>query len=331
MSALLHERFPELRASLPRLELCRLPTPVRELPRLAERTGAPLWMKDDSRTAELWGGNKPRKLEWVLADAERRRFRTVLTFGALATNHGLATALYARERGLRCVLALTDQPVDEHVERQLERIAASGARVHRTRDAPRTVLALPWLLARYAQLRPPRPPYPLPPGGSSAVGALGFVEAALELAAQVERGELPAPRAVVIAFGTGGTAAGLAAGLRIAGLRARVLPVLVNDQIKLSEKTVLRLARRTLRLLERRGAGVGGVRVEDSDVEVVHGFLGEGYGHPTAEAREAIRLAADEEGVRLDPVYTGKTMAAILGRACGDGPLLYWHTYGAAG
>ena len=92
------------RPDLAHVELCDLPTPVRPLERLA----GGLWMKDDSRTAPLWGGNKPRKLEWLIGDAGRRGRRTLLTFGGLATNHGLATALYAREHGMRCVLALLD-------------------------------------------------------------------------------------------------------------------------------------------------------------------------------------------------------------------------------
>ena len=267
-------------------------------------------MKDDSHTAPLWGGNKPRKLEWLIADAKRRGRRTLLTFGGLATNHGLATALYAREHGLECVLALLDQPVDEHVERQLERIHASGANVYLTRNKARTAAMLPWLMLRHGRA------YFVPPGGSSPVGALGFVEAALELADQVRRGELPEPATVWCALGSGGTAAGLALGLRMAGLGTKVRAVHVNDGLKLTETTVLRLARR---------APVGD---EVNDVEVVHGYLGAGYGHGTDAARRAIERAQETEALRLDPVYTGKTMAAVLDHMeRTDGPALYWHTY----
>ncbi|HEV2815586.1 MAG TPA: pyridoxal-phosphate dependent enzyme [Solirubrobacteraceae bacterium] len=308
MTRLLAEREP----SLPHVELCSLPTPVRPLPRLADG----LWMKDDSRTAPLWGGNKPRKLEWLIGDARRRGRRTLLTFGGLGTNHGLATALYAREHGMRCVLALLDQPRDEHVERQLARIHASGAHVYVTRTKARTVAALPWLMLRHGRA------YFVPPGGSSPVGALGFVEAALELGEQVRRRELPEPATVWCALGSGGTAAGLALGLRMAGLRTKVCAVHVNDGLRLSEKTIVRLARRTP-LAER----------EVNDVEVVHGWLGAGYGHGTPEAGRAIERARQAEDLVLDPVYTGKTMAALLDhieRGAG-GPALYWHTYSAVG
>ena len=269
-------------------------------------------MKDDSRTAPLWGGNKPRKLEWLIADARRKGRGTLLTFGGLATNHGLATALYAREHGLRCVLALLDQPMDEHVERQLERIHASGAHVYVTHTKARTVAALPWLMLRHGRA------YFVPPGGSSPVGSLGFVEAALELGEQVRRGELPEPATVWCALGSGGTAAGLALGLRMAGLRTRVRAVHVNDALKLTEGTIVRLARRT--------------PLPDSEVnevQVVHGYLGAGYGHGTPEAERAIERAREAEGLTLDPVYTGKTMAALLDHVerGADGPALYWHTY----
>jgi D-cysteine desulfhydrase len=297
------DRYP----SLPHVELCSLPTPVRPLERLAPG----LWMKDDSLTAPLWGGNKPRKLEWLIADAKRRGRRTLLTFGGLATNHGLATALYAREHGLTCVLALLDQPVDDHVERQLARIRSSGAHVYVTRTKARTAAMLPWLTLRHGRA------YVVPPGGSSPVGALGFVEAALELGEQVRRGELPEPATVWCALGSGGTAAGLALGLRMAGLRTKVCAVHVNDALKLTEGTIARLARRT---------PVGGGEL--NEVGVVHGYLGAGYGHGIAAGRAAIERAREAEGLTLDPVYTGKAMAAVLDHTeRAGGPALYWHTY----
>lgn len=331
MASYLHDRFPALADALPRLELCSRPTPVRPLAALSARAGAELWVKDDGASAPLWGGNKPRKLEWVLADALRRRRRWVLTFGGLATNHGLATARYARRHGLRCALALVEQPRDEHVEAQLARLRADADAIHYTRSSRRTMLLLPWLLARHAQLRPPRPPYVLPPGGSSPLGAIGFAEAALELAAQVEAGELPEPAEVVVALGSGGSAAGLLAGLGLTPLRTRVVAVLVNDQLRLDEATVTRLARRALRLLRSRGADVDPRRLGAGGVEVVTGFMGAGYGHRTAEAEAAI-AAAREDGLALDPVYTGKAMAALLARAeAARGPVLYWHTHSAVG
>ena len=165
---LLHERFPALRASLPHTELGRSPTPVRRLEALEGLAGGAgeIWLKDDGVFGGSWGGNKARKLEWVLPDVRRKRRSTIFTVGALATNHGLATALYAREQGLRTVLALVDQPPSDHVRRQVARIERSGARVYRTRTTTKTLASLPWIYATNTDWRRLRPPYFLTVGGS---------------------------------------------------------------------------------------------------------------------------------------------------------------------
>jgi D-cysteine desulfhydrase len=308
---------------------------VRRLERIERLPGeTEVWLKDDGVFGGAWGGNKARKLEWILPDVRRRRRSTILTFGALATNHGLATALYAREREIRTILALVDQPLDDYVARQTARIESSGARVYRTRGTVRTIATLPYLYARHTDWRRLRPPYFLTVGGSSALGAVGYVDAALELAAQVDRGGLPEPSHVLVALGSGGTAAGLVLGLEIAGLRTRVVAVQVNDRAPLGPARVARLARRAQRLLEHRGARLGVGSIAAGDLTVERRWLGAGYGHPTPAAEEAIEVARDE-GLTLEPVYTGKTMAALLAlreRAeVGTGPVLYWHTHNALG
>ena len=309
---------------MPHLVLSERPTPVREL------AGLGVWVKEDGAFGSGgWGGNKVRKLEWLIPDARRRGRRSILTFGGLGTNWGLATALYGREHGLETALALVDQPIDAHVSAQLARLEASGARIHRTHTKARTVAMLPWLLARNS--RGGRPPYLLPAGGSSRVGVLGYVEAALEIAAQVEDGILPEPAHVVVPVGTGGTAAGLALGLQLAGLRTRVVGIVVNDQLRLDGPVIARLARRTAALLERRGAQLGGsLRIGPDMLDLTRDQIGAGYGHPTEAASRATGLAA-EEGLRLDPVYTAKAMAGLLAlRAEGrlGGPVLFIHTDG---
>ncbi len=323
LSPYLHKRFPALAETLPHLALSERPTPVRE------PAGLGVWVKEDgSFGSGGWGGNKVRKLEWLIPDARRRGRRSILTFGGLGTNWGLATALYGREHGLETALALVDQPIDDHVRAQLARLEASGARIHRTHTKARTVAILPWLLARNA--RAGRPPYLLPAGGSSPVGALGYVEAALEIAAQVEDGALPEPAHVVVPVGTGGTAAGLALGFQLAGLRTRVVGIVVNDQLRLDPPVFARLARRTAELLERRGARLGRLELGPDMLDLTREEIGAGYGHPTEAATRAAALAA-EERLSLDPVYTAKAMAGLLalrreGRL-GD-PVLFLHTDG---
>ena len=253
--------------------LSERPTPVREL------AGLGVWVKEDGAFGSGgWGGNKVRKLEWLIPDAQRRGRRSILTFGGLGTNWGLATALYAREHGLETALALVDQPIDAHVSAQLARLDASGARIHRTHTKARTVAMLPWLLARNA--RGGRPPYLLPAGGSSPVGALGYVEAALEIAAQVEDGTLPEPAHVVVPVGTGGTAAGLALGLQLAGLRTRVVGIVVNDQLRLDAPVIARLARRTAACWSAAARSSAQLRLGPDMLDLTRDQIGAGYGHP---------------------------------------------------
>jgi len=320
----------QLDVDLERVPLGEGPTPVRELTQLGEERGqAPIWIKDDGAYSAV-GGNKARKLEWLLADARRRRKRTILTGGALGTNHGLATALFARRLGMRTVLVLVPQPDSEHVRRQLERIRATGAELHFPRGVWRAYTLAAWLMLGRAS-PPANLPYFLRPGGSVPLGCVGYVEAAIELSEQIEAGELPEPSHLVVALGSGGTAAGLLAGLRLAGLRSRLVCVLVNDLVRVDERTVAKLARRTLRLLRKRGSGVGEVEIAAADVEIERGWLGPGYGHSTPAADRATELFGEREDIVLEPVYTSKAVAAMLELnrrgAFGPGPLLYWHTY----
>jgi D-cysteine desulfhydrase len=320
----------KLDLDLPRVQLGAGPTPVRELTRLGDERGrAPVWIKDDGAYS-AFGGNKARKLEWILGDARRRGKRTILTGGALGTNHGLATARFAGQLGMRTVLVLVPQPDSEHVRRQLQRIRATGAELHFPPNVRRAYALAAWLMVRHA--RPPANlPYFLPPGGSVPLGCVGYVEAAFELAEQVAAGEVPEPSHIVVAVGSGGTAAGLLAGLKLAGLRSQLVCVLVNDLVRVNTHTVARLARRTLRLLARHGVDTRQVDITPKEVEIRRGWLGPGYGHFTPAADRATALFDTRQGIQVEPVYTAKAAATLLDLnargAFGEGPVLYWHTY----
>ncbi|MET0450008.1 MAG: pyridoxal-phosphate dependent enzyme [Aeromicrobium sp.] len=320
--SLLGQRFPD--ADLPHVRLGSTPTPVTRLDGLD--AGVEVWLKDEGRFGDGdWGGNKVRKLEWIIPEAHRRRRSTLFTVGGIGTHWGLAAALYGREHGLRTVLGLVDQPVDDHVREQLRRLAASGAVIHRYPSVRRLRLAAPWILARHSSGG--RLPYYLPAGGSSPVGSLGYVETALEIAAQVAAGAMPEPATVVTAVGSGGTAAGLALGLRLAGLRTRVLGVVVNDSFRLDAVTVSRLARQTAALLRTRGADVD-VEVQPDDLTASDAWMGETYGASTPGGTEALAVASGL-GLDLEPVYTAKALGAIRSSGAGlDGPVLFMQTHG---
>jgi D-cysteine desulfhydrase len=297
---------------------------------LSRRTGVDTWIKNDGLYGTLYGGNKPRKLEFLLPRALETGARTVITTGPLGTHHGLATALYGRQLGLNVALLLTYQQPNAHVVRQLCRIQRAGAEMHYTRSGPMTAISVPYQMLRHTARDRGRRPYLLPPGGSTPLGALGYVNAALELAKQVSAGEVPEPEAIVLAVGSGGTAAGLALGLGLAGMRSKVVGVAITRAPTTWALTVRRMALETARLI--RNAGATGVETRLAEVTVFDQWLGGGYGRATRESEEALQLMATEEGVILDPTYTAKTMAGLTAMSLRRefrGPVLYWHSYDA--
>lgn len=325
MPPLLRERFPGL--DLGHVALGTAPTPVRRVDGLVD-AAVELWVKDESRFGDgAWGGNKVRKLEWIIPEAKRRGVRTLFTVGGIGTHWGLACALYGAEHGLRTVLGLVDQPVDDHVREQLARLVASGAELHRYRSVRQLKLAAPWLIAR--NLHGGRLPWYLPAGGSNPVGTLGYVETALEIAAQVAAGDLPEPATLVAPIGSGGTAAGLVLGFRLAGLRTRVLGAVVNDAFPLDAPVIAGLANRTAVLLEQRGA-TGVPRIAATDLSTREDWLGSTYGDPTPASTAMVARAAGL-GLDLEPVYTGKALAAVDDLAtdlAAAGPVLWLNTHG---
>ncbi len=301
-------------SAVPRLCLGRWPTPVTRADRLGRALGLdPLWIKRDDLSADPIGGTKVRKLEFLLASRPER----VLTCGGTGSHHVLATAWFNRRLGGRTAAILARQPATQHGER-MERLIRSCC------DRVIPVFSWPALGARaiFERLADPGALY-VPVGGSSPRGVLGCVAAGLELASQVAAGELPAPATLVVATGSGGTAAGLLLGLELAGMRTRVLAVRVSTRLTGNASAIRRLAHRTA--LSHGLAGLSGA----ASVEVIHTHLGRGYGHPTAAGEHASRLAIDEEGIELEPVYTGKALAALAEAARTlAGPVLFWDTYG---
>ncbi|MBI3205695.1 MAG: pyridoxal-phosphate dependent enzyme [Myxococcales bacterium] len=282
---------------------------------------AELWVKNDGVSAEPYGGNKVRKLELVLADAARRGARRLVTTGAGGSHHVLATAIYARTVGIPVVAVLCPQPWTEHAEATLRASLAAGVE-------PRVVgsmAAVPWGVATVLR----RGDYFIPAGGSSALGTLGYARAVRELADQIRDGALPEPDVIVAPLGSGGTVAGILAGVVREGLRSRVVGVSVAVSARLSRAVALTLARSATRL-DRGDAGL--VRLARA-LEVDGRHLGDGYGHATAEGDAATR-AAEAIGLRLDPTYTAKTFARALEEVRAPQSqrhsVLYWHTLSAA-
>ncbi len=322
--------FPELRGRIPRVPLTRLPTRVHRLEHLSRQAGEiDLWIKRDDESGLWYGGNKPRKLEFVLADALTKGRTTVMTFGGIGTHHGLATTICARQLGLRTILMLIRQPVTQHVREGLLLDYAAGAELHFASSVPLLVARALCLCAR--ELRRGALPYVVPTGGTTALGTLGYVNAAAELQEQIASGELPEPETIFVPMGSGGTIAGLVLGAKIVGLRSRFIAVLVTDVMPPSPVKLAREATASLRLLQQHVPDLRDLTVSAGDFSIVRGYTGACYGAPTDEGRRARDLMRSLEAIQLDTTYTGKCLAAMLdatgSRTYRHGPILFWNTY----
>lgn len=318
--------------SFPRVALAHLPTPLEPLQRLSRYLGGPdIWIKRDDCTGLGSGGNKTRKLEFLLADAREQGADTILTLGAVQSNHVRQTAAAAAQLGLEChALLETEVPCTEHSYRFSGNVLLDGL-FGATVEYHEHGSDLPAIAAdRADELRSTgRKPYVIPVGGSNAIGALGYAECAHELVDQLQQLGLPAS-CLLHATGSAGTQAGLLVGLQETGVALRVHGISVSADETTQFNKVRALVDETSRLLGRDDT------VEDASILVDDSWVGPGYGIPTEAMREAVRLCAEKEGILLDPVYSGKAMAGLIGMIrdgafeAGDS-VVFLHTGGSAG
>jgi D-cysteine desulfhydrase len=303
--------------------LAILPTPLQAAPRLSDALGLEVWVKRDDLTGVGLGGNKARKLEFLLGDARAWGADVVVTGGGPGSNHIQITAAAAARLGLGCVLVLYgDRPRPEPLNLRLARLG--GAQVRFTGDADRGSVDA-GLDATVGRLeRSGRRPYRIGRGGATAVGCIGYVEAAFELADQVGVFGV-SPEAVVLATGSCGTHAGLVLGAALAGAPWRLYGVSVSRPVAECRERIGNLARGAAHVL--------GVDDTLAGIEVVDG-IGPGYGRPSRPGQAAAALAARTEGWFLDPVFTAKAMAALVAEAQAGsltGPVVFLHTGGTGG
>lgn len=303
---------------MPHLPLGRFPSPVEHHPGLARELGLrELTVKRDDRNAEPLGGNKIRALEFLLAGEPRQ----LVTMGGYGSTWAAALAQRGAAAGHGVHLALFPQPWSAAVAGSLSTALRHGT-VYAAPSRLRFPLALlrAWRgAARSGSVRW------LAPGGAEPLGVLGSINAALEFAAQVARGETTSPGAVVTPLGSGGTAAGLLIGAWISGLEYTVAAVRVTDAWFANHLNVMRLVRRTLALLRQRGLVVVPGRAR---LVVVKDQLGPGYGRSTARSRAAT-AAAGSAGLLLEETYGAKAFAALSALAPSFPHLTFWHTFDA--
>lgn len=314
-------------AALPRFPLAQLPTPLESLPRLSRKLGGPrLLIKRDDQTGLALGGNKTRKLEFLLGQALEQGADTLITAGAAQSNHCRQTAAAAAKAGLTCELILNGSRADlPNGNLLLDELL--GARVHWIeRPQRQSKLRELFELLRSEERRP----YAIGVGGSNGVGATGYVLAMMELMDQLQTSQQHVDH-IVFGSSSGGTQAGMVLGAKIAGFNGKLHGVGIDKDDRDRGPYEDELAQIANECAEYIGSDV---RLTKNDFTVVYGYMGDGYGVVGELERDAIRKAASHEGIILDPVYAGRAFGAMLDMICkgmfkSGETVLFWHTGGA--
>jgi D-cysteine desulfhydrase family pyridoxal phosphate-dependent enzyme len=311
------------RANVARIGLAVLPTPLDDAPRLTAALGGPrILVKRDDLTGLALGGNKARKLELLAAQARDEHADILVTGGGLQSNHARLTAAAANRLGIDCHLVLAGpEPTASSGNLLLDRLLGATLEFGASSQYNRLEQAIVDASARLASQG--RRPFAIPIGGASVTGVIAYADAVDELRAQLERTEVATPDWIVVADGSGGTHAGIIAGLVDAAIG--VIGVDVGTRPDLDD-AVARLASEA--------ATMSGRDQPTAEVIVDHDHVGAGYGEPSAAAVEAMTIAARTESLVLDPVYTSKAMAALVarvrdGRIGAKETVVFWHTGGA--
>jgi D-cysteine desulfhydrase len=309
-----------------RFPLAQLPTPIEKLKSLSRELGGPeLLIKRDDQTGLALGGNKTRKLEFLVGQALEQGADTLVTAGAAQSNHCRQTAAAAARAGLRCELLLNGtKPELPNGNLLLDELL--GARIHWVQRSEREakLSQIPDELRKQGDK-----PYVIPVGGSNGVGATGYVLAMMELAEQLN-GMNRRVDHVVFASSSGGTQAGVVVGAKVTGFDGKLHGVRIDkdDEGAIYERELAEIANETAKYID------FDAQFTAKDFNVEYDYLGRGYGVVGDLEREAIRLLASREGIVLDPVYTGRAMGALIALIRNkafrsDETVLFWHTGGA--
>ena len=323
MSNHLSRAFPLLGSRIGHMSLADLPTPVSRGLITAGSKQHEVSIKHDDVTGVTYGGNKLRKLEYVLQHARNKGAKRVATFGTVGSNHAVATALYAKRAGFECTCFLSHQSPKPGLDKALRVHLQNGTEIVRFGGTRHTRVNT---MRKYAQ---GRDAWVIPLGGSSWRGTVGYVNAGLELAAEIEAGELSAPARIYIATGTMGTAAGLALGLALSGLDIEIQAIRVTAKMYSNEVALQRLMHKTAAMLYAIDPSIPENLASQTKLELRNEFVGAGYGRTNDATERAIKLARDELGLSLESTYTGKAMAGLLHDlgAGFDEPVLFWNTF----
>ena len=327
MTIPLFQKYPALEKALPWMHIGDYPTPVQKMENLGKTVGYPeLWIKRDDKSSGIYGGNKVRKLEFAIADMLRKKKKYVITVGGVGTNHGLATTIHCGNVGIKTVLCLIPQPITQKVQENLLLDRHFGAEINTGRSTAEVYLRTAWALLTHPNF------YLLWTGGTFPLSTLGYVNAVLELKAQIDSGLLPEPKYIFVANGSFGTNAGLMVGARLAGLKSRIIGVKVSMDEYSNVGGTVSLANKTAALMRKHDRTVPVMKFTPADFDLELNFFGGQYGRVTPEGKAAVDLIKKTEDINLETTYTGKTLAAMLDfvkkdKSLNGAPVLFWNTY----
>lgn len=329
---LLFEEYPKLQKYLPHVNLGNFPTPIKKLNNLEQEIKYKnIYLKNDGLSNRLFGGNKIRKLEFLLAEALYNGSKTVITFGAAGSNHTIATIINAKKLSLNAISMLTPQLNTSYLRRNLLlSLYYKGQLFYYPNDVER-LNSIPALVEKIKK-EDGQYPYIIPVGGSSPLGTLGFVNAAFELKQQIQQKQLPSPDYIYITMGSTGSAAGLLLGLKLANIDSKIIAVRVSGQQEYKINTLKKEFKQTNELLHSLDDSCPIItKFPGKNIFIHHDFLGDRYAQITQQTAEGIQLLNDTENIKLDGSYTGKTFAALLHDIkkynLKNKVILFWNTY----
>jgi D-cysteine desulfhydrase len=325
----LFKKYPKLK-EIPWIPVVNTPTPVHRM----EKTGKQLkhkelWVKRDDLSHDVYGGNKPRKYEFVFADIIKKNKKRIFTQGAIGTNHGLATTIHAKRYGLETHLFLLEQEPSPTVLENLLCHHYFGAKLNlmKSKRQRQRTIKFRLLFDRKA--------YFVVTGASSPLGTLGFVNAAFELIEQIEAGLIPEPDLLFITAGSLATCAGLVLGLELGQVKTKVVGIGVTDPSWSSKEATIDLALKALEIMRKIDPTIPDVTKTIPDRLIIdHSYFGGAYGASTKEAIEAIEMGKNDE-LKLEHVYTGKTLSGVVDyirkdKVSNDEVVLFWNTKSSA-
>jgi 1-aminocyclopropane-1-carboxylate deaminase/D-cysteine desulfhydrase-like pyridoxal-dependent ACC family enzyme len=322
--------YPGLSDRIPHCDFGTYPTPVERLTGLENELGIKrLYIKRDDKSSDVYGGNKVRKLEFILGDALKKKASHTIAFGYAGSNFTLAAAVFAKKVGIDPISIHLPQQNARYIGKNLLYQKLIGAELHEFPGTAAVVIGTLVISAR-CLVTTGKLPYVIAAGGSSPLGVIGGMSGVFELKQQIEAGRAPVPDVIYVTIGSSGTAASLALGVKAAGLPTKVIAVRVSDLQYASFPKAKELADAAARILARCEPAFAGLTLTEADLTVVHDCIGPGYACFSEDGMSAVRLFR-KTGIELDGTYTGKTAAAMIHAAHSgdlkDKTVLFWNSY----